>query len=129
MILVIIAFLSGVMSNRPFISNPTVGIENGNTNINNSNKIIVVSKDGKLYVDMTYWFMRYNRNNLESRNLPYTIEHNSINLPGGKVLGIPMEDMGDSWFLDYEYFKKYVNPILPDIIEKNEAEYCKNKKK
>jgi len=36
-ILVIIAFLSGVMSNRPFISNPTVGIENGNTNINNSN--------------------------------------------------------------------------------------------
>lgn len=88
------------------------------------------------YVDMTYWFLRYNANqSLEGSNgqiaamsLPYSFEKDSLNGAYDKrtnvlnvIMGLPFEQYGSSWYLNYDDYAHYVHPLMPEIISKNEA--------
>lgn len=100
--------------------------ENPGVYIVDSSSIKIETIDNKKYVDMTYWFDRYNLNLDIGQELPYAMTHNSIELPDGSIIGIPMVQLGGrySWYLDYDYFIEYVYPLLFDMISSNE-EYLK----
>lgn len=97
--------------------------------IRDGSHIVIKEINGKKYVDMSYWFSRYNPNQeINGKGamdvLPYTLDHNSIMHGYNLVSGMPMENLGSfGWYIEQEYFFEYIYPLLPNIVKENEAAY------
>lgn len=97
--------------------------------IRDGSHIVIKEINGKNYVDMSYWFSRYNpHQDINGKGagdvLPYTLDHNSIVHGYELVSGIPMEGIGTfGWYIEQDYFFEYVYPLLPNIVKENEAAY------
>lgn len=97
--------------------------------IRDGSAIVIKKINGKNYVDMSYWFSKYNpHQDINGKGamdvLPYTLDHNSIMHGYDLVSGLPMEGLGSfGWYIEQEYFFEYVYPLLPNVIKENEAVY------
>lgn len=88
--------------------------------------------ENQKYIDMSYWFYRYNSNQeiggkMATEVLPFTLEHDSIlsndtsKNEHNVIVGIPMDNKyAYNWYVDYSYYLEYIHPLMPNIIIENE---------
>ena len=91
--------------------------------IRDGSHIVIKEINGKKYVDMSYWFSRYNPNQeINGKGamdvLPYTLDHNSIMHGYNLVSGMPMENLGSfGWYIEQEYFFEYIYPLFVFLFQ------------
>jgi len=111
--------LSHLNNNTSLIVN--WNLDNNNVDISDSSRFEIREFDNTKYIDITYYFFRYN----VSKKTPYYFEMSVSNLNMFGSDGFSVGFLDRFWYENRLYvsldeFKKKLNPMFIDIILKNE---------
>ena len=96
-------------------------LDKNNVDISDSSRFEIREFDNTKYIDITYYFFRYN----VSKRTPYYFEMSvsNLNMFGRDGFSVGFLDRcwyGNRLYVSLDEFKKKLNPMFIDIILKNE---------